>query len=233
MIVGIHQPNYVPGVSYFSKILRSNVFIFLDSVEYSKGGWTSRNRIKSPQGDLMLSVPVRTKGRLHQKISDVQIVSDAEWGKKHLRSLCQNYNRAPHFREFFPIFEEVYSQEWHFLAELNMHIIRRICAALGIEGKFLLSSEIDDENHSKTDRLICLTKTVGGDTYLCGQGGRKYIQREQFRNHNLDLLFMVFSPVHYTQQFGDFVPNLSIVDLLFNVGRKARAVIEESSEVES
>ena len=233
MIVGIHQPNYLPGVSYFSKIVRSNVFVFLDSVEYSKGGWTNRNRIKSPQGDLMLSVPVRTKGRLHQRISDVQTVSDAEWRKKHLRSLYQSYNKTPYFREIFPILEEAYSQEWHFLAEFNMHIIRKICATLGIEVKFVLSSEIDQENHNKTDRLIFLTKTVGGDTYLSGQGGRKYIQREQFRNNNLDLLFMVFSPVHYTQQFGDFVPNLSIVDLLFNVGLKARAVIEKSSEVES
>ena len=156
-----------------------------------------------------------------------------DWTFQKRGSLYQNYNKTRYFREIFPILEEAYSQEWHFLAEFNMHIIRKICAVLGIEVKFVLSSEIDEENHNKTDRLIFLTKTVGGDTYLSGQGGRKYIQREQFRNHNLDLLFMVFSPVHYTQQFGDFVPNLSIVDLLFNVGLKARAVIEKSSEVES
>ena len=231
MIVGIHQPNYLPGISYFSKILRSETFVFLNSVEYSKGSWTNWNRIKSPHGDLMLSVPVRTKGRLHQRISDVQIASDTEWGKKHLKSLYQNYNKAPHFGEFLPILEETYGREWDFLAELNMYIIRRICAALSIERRFLLSSKIDDRKLSRNDRLTYLTKAVRGDTYLSGQGGRKYIQREVFQNNNLGLRFMVFSPVRYTQQFGDFVPNLSIVDLLFNMGRKARAVIERSSEV--
>jgi hypothetical protein len=233
MIVGIHQPNYLPGLSYFGKILHSELFVFLDSVQYSKGSWTNRNRIKSQQGEIMLTVPILTKTQGFQPISEIRILTNANWKKKHLKSFSQNYSKAPFFHQYFPVFKAIYSQDWESLAELNITLITKICGLLGIDKNFILSSNLDDKTQRSTDLLIYLTKAVGGDIYLSGVGGTKYMEVEKFKANNLSLLFARFSPVAYRQQFGNFITNLSIVDLLFNEGPNALNILKNSTRIET
>ena len=231
MVVGIHQPNYLPGISYFAKIWNSDTFIFLDSVQYSKGNWTNRNRIKTLQGELMLTVPILKKGKLTQKISEVQINLNDDWRKKHLKSIVQNYSKAPFFHKIMSIIEELLNKEWKQLSKMNCEIIIRICNLLGIERNFLQSSKMGRDDLQSTDMLIYLIKTAGGSSYLSGAGGRKYMEVEKFPGNGLDLHFMHYKPVPYRQQFGDFIPNLSIVDLLFNEGLDTLQIIKESAEI--
>ena len=114
---------------------------------------------------------------------------------------------------------------------MNIYIIKKICEFLGIEKTFHLSSDLDGKELKNTDLLIYLTKKVGGTSYLSGGGGRKYMEVEKFSQHGLSLNFLDFRRVDYRQQFGEFIPNLSIVDLLFNEGQGALRLIKESAEI--
>jgi len=232
MIVGIHQPNYVPGMSFFCKILYSDIFIFLDSVQFSKGSWTNRNRIKSAQGELLLTVPVFTTGKSSQMISETLIVNRTDWRQKHLKSIYQNYYRAPYFKETFPVMEEIFNIPWGNLSEMNTYIIKKLCHFLGIERRFLQSSEIESEGLRSTDLLIHLIKQAGGDTYLSGAGGKKYMEMEKFAVNYLEVRFLTYTRLAYPQQYEDFLPNLSIIDLLFNEGPNAVHILKESAQVE-
>ena len=232
MIVGIHQPNYFPGISYFCKILYSDIFIFLDSVQFSKGNWTNRNRIKSAQGELLLTVPIFTTGKSSQLISETLIVNRTDWRQKHLKSIYQNYYKADYFKETFPVIEEIFNTNWEKLSEMNVQIIKRLCNFLDIERRFLQSSEIESEGLRSTDLLIHLIKQAGGDTYLSGAGGKKYMEMEKFAENLLEVRFLTYTGLAYPQQYKDFLPNLSIIDLLFNEGPKAVRIIKESAQVE-
>jgi hypothetical protein len=234
LIVAIHQPNYIPGVIYFAKIVRSDIFILLDTVQYSKGNWTNRNRIKSSHGEVMLTVPIITKNRSLQNIYEVCInPHELNWHKKHLKSLQQNYGRAPYYSQYLPIFEAILSRGWKSLADLNIRIIREICALLHLPAKLIRASDLPPTKLSSTDLLVHLTREVGGDAYLSGQGGRKYMEPEKFTANRVKLIFSKFSPQPYRQEFGAFISNLSIVDLLFNEGPEALQVLQQSGHIAS
>jgi hypothetical protein len=234
LIVAIHQPNYIPGISYFAKIVRSDIFILLDTVQFSKGNWTNRNRIKSSNGEVMLTVPIITKKRSLQNVFEVCINSnELNWHKKHLKSLQTNYSKAPYYPQYLPIFEAILSRGWKSLAELNIRIIREICALLNLPAKLIRASDLPPTPLSSTDLLVHLTREAGGDSYLSGQGGRKYMEPEKFTASSVKLIFLKFSPQPYRQQFGEFVSNLSIVDLLFNEGPNALQILQQSGSIVS
>jgi len=231
MIVGIHQPNFIPSLSYFSKLMYSDIFIFLDSVQYIKENWTNRNRIKSPSGDSFLTVPVRGEAKSGQSIYEVKISYDKNWCKKHLNIIYNNYHKTPYYHAIISAIKESFEKEWEFLSDMNIYIIRRMCDILGIKRSFHVASELGRTHLKSTDLLIFLTKIVGGDTYLSGTGGKKYMNFEKFPENGLNLHFINYKPIPYRQQFGDFISNLSIIDLLFNEGPDALRLVRESAEV--
>ena len=234
MIVAIHQPNYIPGVSYFAKIVRSDIFILLDTVQYSKGNWTNRNRIKSSRGEIMLTVPIITKNRSLQNIFEVGInPNELNWHKKHLKTFQQNYSKAPYYAQYMPILEDILSRGWKSLADMNIWIIREICTLLNLPSKLIRASVLSQTEQHGTDLLVHLTREGGGDSYLSGQGGRKYMETEKFTASQVKLIFSKFSPQPYRQQFGEFISNLSIVDLLFNEGPNAFQVLQQSVSIAS
>ena len=101
MRVAIIQSCYIPWLGYFATIARSDAFIFLDSVQFTRRDWRSRNRIKTAQGPLWLSVPVRQKGQYHAPIDAVEL-AEPGWAETHLRSIASAYRRAAHFDAVFP-----------------------------------------------------------------------------------------------------------------------------------
>ena len=157
MIAAIHQPQYLPWLGYFHKILSSDVFILLDNVQFKKNDWQNRNKIKTPQGGQWLTVPV-----LHdfgQKITEVRINNKMSWRSGHLKSLQMNYAKAPFFKEYVPHFEEILGKEWEFLSELNIAVIRKCVELLGIGTKIVLASDYQATEES-TQRLADLCKAL-------------------------------------------------------------------------
>ena len=229
MIVAIHQPNFLPWIGYFYKILRSDKFVFLDSVDYTKNNYINRNLIKTPNGSQWITVPVLTKGKMGTHIKDMGINTTVNWRKQIVGTLKANYGKAPFFKELFPSVNEIIENADANLALLNINLIKAICHYLGIHKEMVLSSELNVEGKSN-DLLINICATLAGDTYLSGVGAAKYTDHEKWETAGIKLWFTPFKHPQYTQLWGDFSPNMSIVDLIFNVGPDSRKLISQQDE---
>ena len=221
--VVIHQPNYLPGLTYFSKIAEADVFVLLDSVGYSKNNWTNRNRIKTAQGAKWLTVPVVTAGRLGQPILETETL-DSGWEHKHWQTLISNYSAAPFFDRYEERLEAVYSQRQALLAPLNEELIRLLAGWLGLDTPMVRSSELSVDGHG-TELLVSICRAIGASEYVSGPGGRKYMDDSLFRDAGVELRFHEFVERPYTQLFGDFAEGLSALDAVMNLGDQARELL--------
>jgi len=217
MKVAIHQPQYLPWPGYFNKILQADIFVFLDDVQYKKNEWQNRNRIKSATGELWLTVPVHH--RFGQKINEVEIDNKIFWQKDHLKTISVCYRKAKYFDKFFPYIEKLLSKKYKMLVEVNIESINIILSYLGINKKIVLSSELKVEGE-KTKRLVNICKKLGCDIYISGSGAKEYLVVEEFKKNNINVLFQEYTTPEYPQLFGKFIPNLSIIDMIFNVGKE-------------
>lgn len=216
-IAAIHQPNYLPWIGYFHKIYRSDVFVFLDDVEYSSGSWINRNKIKTPDDWSWLTVPVRDTS---VPISQVRIAQEDGWNTEHWKTLTHNYGGADHFEEWKSFFQSTYDRDWERLYPLNRHLIEGICDRLGVEYEFVEASAYDINAHA-AERLAVLCDAVDADTYLCGMGAEDYMNETVFTNLGISIQYQNFDHPTYEQRFGEFIPKLSFVDVLLNVGTVA------------
>jgi len=226
MIAAIHQPNYLPWAGYFYKIDKCDVFVFLDNVQYTKNSFINRNRIKTAQGAQWLTVGVLTKGHLGQLISQVEIDNNVPWGAIHGKTIHQNYAKAPGFDKYRAFFEDVYRRGWEKLADLNETLVKLVCGILGTGSRveFVRASELGVTGRD-TELLINICRAVGADTYLSGFGGAKYQAEKEFEEAGIQLKYYDFQHPNYRQLWGDFIPDLSIIDLLFNEGDKSRQIL--------
>ena len=220
MIVTIHQPNYLPYLGFFHKLANADVFVVYDTAQYSKQlGLHNRNRIKTPQGAQWLTVPVQ-HATLHA-LRDVQIVEGA-WGTRHRLSLDANYKKAPFYASYAEDLRRVLEKPWTSLALLNEALIELVARWLSIRTKMIRASELPPPpaDADATAKNIHLVRAVGGDAYLSGVGGHDYLDESQFAD--VQLLYDEFVPTPYPQLFGDFIPNLSAIDAVFNCGESIR-----------
>ncbi len=219
-IVGIHQPNFLPWIGYFYKIGKSDVFVFLDNVQYAKNSFINRNKIKTPQGAAWLTVPVSFK--FGQLINEVKINNETKWREKHLKTLEMNYKKANFFDDIFEIIKKIYYlRDWQNLSDFNISLIKSIVSYFGLDKSFVKSSALGVRAKS-TELLIQIVKKVGSDVYLSGFGGVKYQDEGLFKKGGINLEYYNFHHPTYTQLWGRFIPNLSMIDLLFNCGPKSK-----------
>ncbi len=223
MIVSIHQPQYLPWLGYFDKIIKSDIFVFLDNVQYKKNEFQNRNRIKTANGWQWLTVPVMY--HFPQKIFEVEINQKMNWQKDHLKTLVVNYNRARYFSEYRTYFEELYSKNWDKLTDINIAVVELLAKVFGIKTKFFIASQIPNLREEPTERLIDICKYFSADTYLAGKGGAEYMDIEKFKKENISIIFQNFQHPVYPQLYGDFQPCMSVADLLFNCGPESRDII--------
>ena len=223
MTIVILQPGYIPWLGFFEQMWRSDVFVFYDDVQFDKNGWRNRNRIKSLNGPLWLTVPVAV--HLGDKILNVRIDNKQDWGKRHIKSLETYYKKAPFFEQYFPVFRDVLSKKWDFLLDLDVEIIRLINGMLGMEKKIMFSSELGVREGGKIGRLIDICKFFGADMFYEGGAGKNYINDEEFAREGIKVKYQNYQPQSYSQLYEEFVPHLSVVDLLFNEGPKSLEII--------
>ena len=227
MIVAVHQPQYLPWLGYFDKIRRADIFCYLDSVQYKKNDWQNRNRIKTSQGWQWLTVPVCFQ--FPEKIYEVKINPTVKWRKKHLQALVTNYRRTPFFEKYIDVYEQIYSEVWESVSELNMHFIERLKDALDLSQKPAIRSSQLELREDPTDRLIDICEEVKADTYLSGQDGIKYMDLERFKDNGIEVIIQDFKHPVYPQMFNDFQSHMSVVDLLFNCGPESLGKICEGN----
>lgn len=235
----ILQPTYLPWIGYFGMIDAADIFVFYDDVQFVKKSWQQRNRIKIQGTAKWLTVPVTHNHR--PKINEVKINNLKKWTKnwtyKHWRSIDYSYNKAPFFEDYNSEIKEIYDKQWQSLCDLDIYIIKELSRCLKIhEPKFIRSSAIEGIEGVKTDRVMNILKEIGADELLANPGARAYIEKDKFKDENIKLYWFEFKHPVYPQLGGEFIPFLSVIDLLFNTGKKSRNYIKlglEGSLVES
>ena len=226
MIVAVHQPQYLPWLGYFDKMDRADLFVLLDTVQFKKNEWQNRNRIKTAHGWQWLTVPVAY--RFPQRINQVKITPRTHWARKHLLALRTNYSKAPYFLDYFDPFEKIVSKPWQEIATLNIRLVRALAELLVIPTPLRLASELDDFPEGPDERLIAICRHLGAEVYLAGMGGKGYMNLEKFEKAGIEVRFQQFKHPVYPQLYGDFLPNLSVADLLFNCGKQSLRIIREA-----
>ncbi|MBI3247442.1 MAG: WbqC family protein [Deltaproteobacteria bacterium] len=224
MLVAIHQPEYLPWIGYFEKMIRAEVFVLLDDVQFSKGDFQNRTRIKGSSGPQWLSVPIIHK--LPQKISEVGI-SETHWQQKHWKSIVSCYAKARYFPLYAQLFEALYRQPWEKLVDVNIAALDLTTQILGIEKKWILSSTVGVSG-TRSDLVLNICKELKASAYYSGRTGSTYLKREDFRQAGIEVIVQNFIHPVYEQGFATepaFIPNLSVIDLLFNSGPHSRDLL--------
>ena len=225
MILTSNQPYFAPFPGFFYKAHLSDIFVLLDAVQFPRGTtWISRNRIKNDRGTLWVTIPVWKKGRGLQKIDAVRICHEGQWARKHCASFEHAYGNAPYFADHSEFIREILSARFDRLIDINTAIIRHLMRHLQLESKLVMLSDIGIRE-TGVRLLIELCRHFGASTYLAAKSAGRYLDEATFQKAGLQIKF--FSPPSpvYPQLWGEFIPNLSTFDLLFNCGPKARDIL--------
>jgi hypothetical protein len=219
MILSLHQPQYLPWLGYFDKIAKSDCFVFLDCVQYKKREFQNRNKIRTKDGWIWLTVPVISKSKGFQLINEVLINNSIGWQNKHLKSIICCYKNAKYFNEHIGFFENIYNKKFEKLIDINLAIIYYLLEQFSIKTKIFFESSLSIST-KKTQRIIDICKKLNADTYLSGIGGKDYLDEELFEKENIKLIYQDFKHPVYKQCYEPFIPYMSAIDFLFNCGKE-------------
>jgi hypothetical protein len=229
MIVFVHQPEYIPWLGFFDKLARCDTYVIYDDAQYQHGGFHNRNRIRTLKSWEWLTVPI-SHGH-PQTIRDVKISGD-QWKNKHLNRICQLYEKSPYFKQFYPTIRDAIDLKHELLIGLDLHLIKAISELLDISAKMVRSSEFPYAGKEKNEKLVSMCKFLGADTYLCGSGGKCYVDEALFKGAKINVQWHSYQHPTYKQRFEGFQPYMSIIDLLFNEGPTAKEIILRGGVVE-
>lgn len=223
MNVVILQPSYIAWRGYFDQIRRADLFVFYDDIQYDKHGWRNRNQIKTHQGKQWLTIPVHSKGVTNgTPIKDVRIDWSKPWVKSHLKTLAISYSRAPYFKQYLPLLESMFERRDELLADFTIETSILLARELGFTStRFVRSSELQNLEGKKTDRVINVLKRVGATHYICGPSASSYMEPEKFDTAGITFEYMQYNYPEYGQLYPPYDPRVSILDLLFMAGGNA------------
>lgn len=217
----ITQSSYWPWRGYFDNIALADQVLLLENVQYTKRDWRNRNRIKLANGVKWITVPVKSKGAYHQLIDEVKI-DDHHFIEKHLESIRHAYSQAAAFDLVFPHIENLMQsfKSTQQLSEINQKLIQWVCNYLEI--KTPINNAPEGLSEDPTDRLIELVKQQKAQIYLSGPSAKDYLREEAFLKEGIELQYIDYADYpEYPQLHGNFVSQLSILDLLLNTGKNA------------
>lgn len=228
--VGIVQSNYIPWRGYFDFIDDVDLFIFHDDLQYTKCDWRNRNKIKTPNGLLWLSVPVKYH-KTSQQICDTQIDYSQSWQQKHINQIKTHYHKAPFYHLYADEFFTMIAQKFETISKLNISLIKWCMSKLLIDTPLRMSSEFSPVG-SKTDRLIDILQKADATTYLSGPKAKDYLEPEKFAEAGIQLQYKLYQYKDYPQLWVPFEPAVTILDLLFNCGESSREYLKSLIENE-
>ena len=221
MKVGIIQSNYIPWRGYFDFIHDCDAFVFLDDVQYTRRDWRNRNKIKTLKGPRWITVPVQY-APVDTPIDRIQIdYATGDWRRRHLGLFYMNYCRAPFYHDAMYLLESALDIKFGYLSLLNQHLTTRICTYLGIATRLLDARRFYCGDLRKTDRLLHILKQAGATSYLSGPAAQSYMEEQKLEDAGIKLVYKSYAYPMYPQQHGEFNGNLSILDLIANVGKDA------------
>lgn len=220
--IAIVQSSYLPWKGYFDLIASVDEFVLYDEAQYTRRDWRNRNRIKTPHGPIWLTVPVVVKGRFEQRVCDT-CLAGTRWAEKHWRSIRASYARAPFFKAYQPVLEEMFlGASGDRLSAINHRFITGLCGLLGIAAPLTWSMDYTLEG-DRTARLVGICSQAGASEYLSGPTGRVYLDEQQFRDAGIAVTYADYSGYpEYPQLYPPFDHAVSVIDLLVHTGPEAR-----------
>ncbi len=222
--IAIMQPTFLPWLGYFSLIKKVDKFIFLDSVQFNKRSWQQRNKIKNNTKSMYLTVPVLSKNKFDQKISETKIDRNSKYIENHLKSLKLNYGSSIYFDIYFNGLKKIYDNDFESISELNINLIKHCSNLLNIETEFFKTSDFNFEN-SKTKLLVNICKYFKANTYISPEGSKDYLIENNFNENDISLEYQNYMHPKYNQNNEAFISHLSVIDLFFNEGPKSKNYI--------
>lgn len=218
------QPTYLPWLGYFDMMARVDTFVLLDNVQFEKASWQQRNRIKTAQGELMLTVPIR-KGPVDRLIAQTEINTDTRFGTTHAKSLQTAYGKARFASDYLPELTRLLKDGPSTLGAFNESLIRWIAEQLGLTTRIVRGSDLTATGR-RTELSVAQCRELGASDYLAAGGSREYTSQEPgFAQHGIAVEYHSYDHPTYAQQHGPFVPFLSAVDALLNVGPATRGLL--------
>jgi len=225
MILTAHQPVYLPWLGLFHKIALADEFVSFNQVQYLPKDWNNRNRIKTAQGPVWLTVPVLKSGHREKRLVEIEINNNLPWHRKHWKSIQLNYKKTPHFKRYADFFEDVYlNREWRFLCDLNDYMLRWFLDTLGIKVTFRDAGDYSFQG-AKNALVLDMCRQLGARTYLFGALGKDYADVGAFEADAVHPRFQDYKHPVYPQLYGAFESHLSIIDLLFNCGPESLDIL--------
>jgi len=221
MRLAILQPFYLPYAGVFEQVRLADTFVFYDDVQFVQQNWQCRNRVKTANGPVWLTVP--TAGGNDQQICDVRIADD-RWRRKHWMTIQQSYAKAEHYDWFAARMQPLFERSWDTLVDLNIETFRAMCEMLGVEATFHRSSGWGLPGRA-SERVLAHCLHLGATHYLTGPAARDYLDEESFARNGIVLEYFAFEHPTYRQLHGEFEPFLSAVDLLANEGPRAGEIL--------
>jgi len=231
MKVGIIQSNFLPWRGYFDFIREVDLFLIHDDLQYTKGDWRNRNKIKTPRGSEWITVPVNYK-RTSQLIEETTIDYSTPWAQKMLNRIKDSYHHAPRFDVYFPELSGLLLEPAASISDLNVRLIHWACAHLKIDTPIRFSREFHPQG-TKTERLLGILKQVRADVYLSGPAAQAYLIPELLEREGIKLEYKKYHYAEYHQLYPPFDPFVSIIDLFFMMGENSRLYLEPSEELQA
>ncbi len=215
------QPYFIPFPGFFVRASLVDRFVLLDSVQFPRGfTWLRRNRLKGKDGTLWLSVPIKRKGMGFRPISEVEIFYGENWIRKHLLSIKHSYLHAPYFDEIFPEVERIYRRYHKKLLNFNFEFLHLIREKFYFRDNYLLQSNLGVEG-KKEGLLLSLAEKLGAEEVLLNKEARSHLNLDFLIKEGLKIRFFEYRFPVYPQLWGDFIKDLSSLDILFNLGPAA------------
>jgi hypothetical protein len=231
MRVAIMQPTYLPWVGYFGLMHSVDLFLLLDSVQFARRSWQQRNRIKTANGPIWLTVPVLSRGRRDQRVAEVEIDRSRDFPRGHVTALELSYRKAPSYAAQAPALLEILGAEHRLLTDLTIGALTLMRDAFGITTPVRRASELAAEGTS-AELLANLCMQVGATEYVSPPGSAEYLDAsDAFQRAGIPYRYFEFAHPVYPQRFGEFLPFMSAVDLLFNCGPDALGLIDSGCRV--
>ena len=229
MRIAIHQPHYFPWVGYFDKMAKADAFVLLDQVQMEKNSLMLKNRVIAPNGETKyLTISADSKNYLEREYRDISTKDSGIWKSRQLNAVCNYYRKASGYKEVMPLIEDFFSQEYNTVCQWTCSSIELIRKLLNITTPIIYQSEVDyDRRMKRSDLVYGICKAIGADTYFSGRGASvDYLDREKFSENGVRIIFQDFThPVYIQTNSREFIPGISILDMLFNCG------IEESRRI--
>jgi hypothetical protein len=231
MKVGIIQSNFLPWRGYFDFIREVDLFIIHDDLQYTKGDWRNRNKIKTSRGLEWITVPVNHK-TTSQLIEETTIDNSTRWAQKMLNRIREVYRQAPYFEPYFTQLSEHLLQPVDTISEMNLRLIHWACGHLRIGTPIRFSREFHPQG-TKTERLVGILTQVDATVYLSGPAAQAYLIPELLETEGIRLEYKKYNYPKYPQLFPPFEPYVSVIDLLFMTGEDARLYLESPQELQA